>query len=125
MGGVMSARRSILIVDDDDAICETLSDVLEALGYRTVIASDGVEAVACIQKEDFALVLMDLRMPRMGGVQAYREILKWRPAVKAIMMTAYATSDLVQEALRAGAREVLSKPLAMDRLLNLIATVCP
>jgi CheY-like chemotaxis protein len=121
----MSAKRSILIVDDDDAICETLSDVLEVLGYRTVIAGDGVEAVACVQREDFGLVLMDLRMPRMDGVQAYRAIRKRRPAVEAIMMTAYATSDLVQEALRAGAREVLSKPLAVDRLLNLIAAVCP
>jgi len=121
----MSAERSILIVDDDDAICETLSDVLEALGYHTVVAGDGEEAVACIQKENFGLVLMDLRMPKMDGVQAYHEIRKRRPAIEAIMMTAYATSDLVQEALQAGAREVLSKPLAMDRLLNLIAAVCP
>ena len=121
----MSAERNILIVDDDDAICETLSDILEALGYRTVVASDGEEAVACVQKEEFGLVLMDLRMPRMDGVQAYHEIRKRRPTLEAIMMTAYATGDLVQEALRAGVREVLSKPLAMDRLLNLISAVCP
>ena len=121
----MSVTRRILIVDDDDAVCETLSDVLEAVGYHTVIAGDGEEAVTCVQKEDFGLVLMDLRMPRMNGVQAYREIKKRRPAVEAIMITAYATGDLVQEALRAGAREVLSKPLAMDRLLTLIAAVCP
>jgi two-component system response regulator HydG len=121
----MSASRSILIVDDDDAICETLSDLLEALGYHTVIAGDGEEAVACIQREDFGLVLMDLRMPKMNGVQTYREIRKRWPAMETIMMTAYASGDLVQEALQAGAREVLPKPLVMDRLLNLIATVCP
>ncbi len=121
----MSVKKSILIVDDDEGICETLSDILETLGYRTVIAADGEEALACIQKEDFALVLMDLRMPKMNGVQAYREIRKRRPTIETIMMTAYATSELVQEALRAGARAVFPKPLAMDRLLNLIATVCP
>jgi two-component system response regulator HydG len=121
----MGAKRCILIVDDDEAICETLSDVLEAFGYRTVVAGDGVEAMDCAQREDFGLVLMDLCMPRMDGVQAYREIRKRQPTVEAIMMTAYATSDLIQEALRLGARGVLPKPLVMEQLLNLIAVVYP
>ncbi|MDY7041441.1 MAG: response regulator [Chloroflexota bacterium] len=121
----MSVKRSILIVDDDDAVCETLSDILETLGYRTVVAGDGDEAVACVQEDDFGIVLMDLRMPGMNGVQTYREITKRRPAMEAIMMTAYATSDLVQDALLAGAHAVLPKPLAMDRLLNLLAAVYP
>ncbi len=119
----MDAKSSILIVDDDMGMCETLSDIMEDRGYRTVVALDGYEAVERVREAAFDVILMDIKMPGMDGVQTFREIKNVDPETAVVMMTAYAIEDLIREALREGAYGVLYKPLDMERVMSLIEDI--
>ena len=117
------SKASILVVDDDKAMAESISDVLDARGYRVAVANDGFAAVALAKETSFDLVLTDIKMPGMNGVEAYKEIKKIRPGMRAIMMTAYSVEDLIKEAMQEGAYEVMHKPIVLDRLLLLIEAI--
>ena len=119
----MDDKASILIVDDDMGMCETLSDIMEEKGYRTIIATDGREAVQKVKESAFDVILMDIKMPGMDGVETFREIKRIRPETAVVMMTAYAVEDLIREALSEGAYGVLYKPLDIERTIGLIERV--
>ena len=70
----MDNKGNILIVDDDMGICETLSDIMEDKGYRAFMASDGFEAVEKAREVAFDIILMDIRMPGINGVETFRMI---------------------------------------------------
>ena len=110
----------LLVVDDDRGMRDTLLDILEARGYRVGVASDGVEALEAVKSEAHDLVLMDIAMPRMNGVEALRELKRIDGQTIVIMMTAYAVQDLIEEALREGVYEVVYKPLDVDEVLKLV-----
>lgn len=111
----------LLVVDDDSGMRDTLLDILEARGYLVGVAADGLEALEAIKIERYDLVLMDILMPRMNGVEALKHLREIDGSVIVIMMTAYAVKDLIEEALREGVYSVLFKPLDMDEALMLIA----
>ena len=119
----MDDKVSILIVDDNEGMCETLSDIMEDRGYRPVIALDGYEAVEKVREMDFDVILMDIRMPGMNGVETLKQIRSIQPDTAVVMMTAYAVEDLIREALREGAYGVLYKPLDIVRMIGLIEGV--
>ncbi len=119
----MDDRASILIVDDDVGMGETLSDIMEDKGYCTVIASDGYEAIQKVKEMDFDVILLDIRMPGMDGVETFKQIKSIQPATAVVMMTAYAVDGLVREALREGAHGVIRKPFDVERMLGLIEGV--
>ena len=110
----------ILVVDDDVGMVATLSDILGVAGYRVDIAHTGREAIDRVRRHAPDCVLMDVRMPGLTGVDAFREIKRLAPESSVIFMTAYAASSLVAEARREGAVEVLTKPLDLERVLNLL-----
>ena len=116
----MDDKASILIVDDDAGMCETLSDIMEDKGYSTFIALDGHGAIEKVRERTFDVILMDIRMPGMNGVETFKEIKKIQPETAVVMMTAYAVEDLIREALREGAYGVLYKPFDMERMIGLI-----
>ncbi|MBM4464604.1 MAG: response regulator [Chloroflexi bacterium] len=118
-----SNKGSILIVDDDGGMCETLSDIIEERGYCTTIALDGHEALEKVKEMDFDVILMDIKMPGMDGVEAFKQIKRIQPETAVVMMTAYAVEDRIREALREGAYGVLYKPFDMERMLDLIECV--
>ena len=120
MGRNMDDKASILIVDDDAGMCETLSDIMEDKGFRASVALDGYEAVEKAREADFDIILMDIRMPGMNGVEAFKRIKGIQPGTAVVMMTAYAVEDLIREALREGAYGVLYKPFDMERMIGLI-----
>jgi len=119
----MDDKACILIVDDDLGMCETLCDIMEDKGYRTVIALSGHEAVQKAKQVAFDVILMDIKMPGMNGVETFKEIKKMHPETAVVMMTAYAVEDLIREALHEGAYGVLHKPLDMERTIGLIEGV--
>jgi len=119
----MDDKAGILIVDDDVGMCETLSDIMEDKGYRTIIASDGYEAIQKVKEMDFDVILMDIRMPGMNGVETFKQIKNIQPDAAVVMMTAYAVEDLIKEALLEGAYGVLYKPFDMERMIGLIEGV--
>ena len=113
-------ERLLLVVDDERGMRDTLLDILEERGYRVDVAGDGVQALEAIGTEAYDLVLMDIVMPRMNGVEVLRQLKQMGNDVTVIMMTAYAVQDLIEEALREGVYRVLYKPLDIEEVLRLI-----
>lgn len=113
----------ILLVDDDSGMVETLSDILRARRYDVVTADSGESAVERVRESAFDVVLMDIQMPGLNGVEALQAMKAMKPDLKVIMMTAFTRDDLVQEARRASAVAVVSKPLELDQVLELVDRV--
>lgn len=111
-------KRKILVVDDDKALCQTLSEILEDEGYNVVSAQDAHEAIAKVKKDGFAIIFMDIVLPDINGVEAYKAIKKLSPSTVTVMMTGYSVENLVKEAINEGAYSCLYKPFEMDEILN-------
>ena len=110
----------ILIVDDNKDYAEGMADLLESRGYTSSIANSGLEALDLIKEDDFDLTFMDVRMPGMNGVEAYKAILEINPKAKVVMMTAYSVESLLEEAMLSGVQGVLHKPLNMDEVFEMM-----
>ncbi len=117
----MSQKVSILIVDDDADMCETLSNILEDRGHGVVIAPDGSSAVAEVERQHFDLALIDIMMPGMDGVETLRRIKRADPKTTTMIMTGHtALEDKVSDALKAGAEGVLYKPFEIGDIVEII-----
>jgi DNA-binding NtrC family response regulator len=118
-----SKKIKILVVDDEDALRFSLSSILELEGYEVKSASTGFEAIEIASKEQFDILISDIRMPGMTGTEAFQRIKKIQPSIIGIMMTAYALNDLITQALNAGAFTCLSKPFEVETVLATITDV--
>ena len=116
----MMASRTILVVDDDRDMVETLCDILELRGWRTVRGYDGAEAIELAKAHEVDCVLMDVRMPRLTGIEALPAIKTLRPNARTVLMTAYASPDLVALEERGGVNRVIRKPFELPALLDLL-----
>lgn len=116
----------VLVVDDEPAMRETLADILGDRGYEVDVARDGREAVERARLCPYAAVLMDVRMPRLNGVEALGELVRQRsvPAGRVLMMTAYAGDELLGEAAAAGVAGIANKPLDLARVLAFVDGAC-
>ena len=111
----------ILIVDDETAHCRMLEAVLKAEKYQTQRAQDGQSAIEAVKERFYDLILMDIRMNRVGGIEALKKIKEISPDIPILMMTAYASVDTAVQAMRSGAYDYLTKPLDIDELKILVA----
>ncbi len=109
-------KPEILVVDDDAAHRRMLSAVLTDEGYEVSHAVDGQQAVDAVREKFFDLILMDIRMNRMGGIEALELIKEISPGIPIIIMTAYASVNTAVKALKTGAYDYLTKPLDIDDL---------
>lgn len=116
----MKNKANILIVDDDMGMTETLSDILTDLGHHVEIANDGFKAIQKVKAQTFDVILMDIRMPGINGVETYKEIKHTQPKAAVMMMTAYSLEDLVAEALKEGAYGVWYKPIEIVKVIEFI-----
>ncbi len=116
----MDDKARILIVDDNVSLCRTMSLILSRKGYFVTTAKDGAEAIERAEENPFDVVLLDIKMPAMDGVETYKRIKQIRPETVAIMMTAYAVEELIQDALQEGAFAVIYKPLDLEKAIPLI-----
>ena len=115
-----TSPRRVLLVDDEQGMRDTLGDILEEIDLQVHQAANGQEAMDKIKAHEYGLVLMDIRMPVVDGVEALTQIKRLRPGLPVIMMTAYTDAAEVEEAFRQGAEAVMYKPLDIPRLLDLI-----
>ncbi len=115
--------KNILIVDDDTELRANLSKILRDKGYHTDEAPTGKEAIEKVIPKEFDIVLLDLMMPKMSGMDVLAEIRKLRPGTKVIMITAFATVDNAVEAIKRGASDYISKPFKIEELLTTIRRV--
>jgi two-component system response regulator HydG len=113
-------RVRVLVVDDEEDTCRNLSDILTDLGYRVDWACEGETALELVRRQPYEVALLDLKLPGMDGLTLYREIKKVRAGTVAILITAYATGTTSEEALAAGAWQVVPKPVQLPRLLDLV-----
>lgn len=110
----------ILVVDDEPDTCANLRDILTDLGFRVDTATDAVSALRLVDERPYDIALLDLKMPGMGGLELYREIRQRCSGTVALILTAYASTETAADALRAGAWQVLAKPIDFPRLLEQI-----
>jgi two-component system response regulator HydG len=117
----MTENSKILVVDDDDAHRTMLRTLVGGWGYNIEEADDGAVAVAKVQEHTYDLILMDVRMVRVSGLEALEKIKSYNPAIPIIIMTAYSSVETAVEALKKGAHDYLTKPLDFDKLKITIA----
>jgi DNA-binding NtrC family response regulator len=117
---VLERALKVLVVDDNEELCESVKDVLESQGYEAACIYDGFAAVRHVKDDPPDVVLLDVRMPGINGIETFKEIKKIAPQVAAIMISGYSVDELIEEAIREGARGYLKKPLDFDRLFRLI-----
>lgn len=115
--------KPVLIVDDEKNIRLTLSQALETLELETHTAVNGEEALVKLAERDFGLLLLDLRMPGMDGMDVLRRIRENRPNVKVVIITAHGTIDSAVEAMKLGAVDFIQKPFAPKEIRELVRKV--
>lgn len=106
----------VLVVDDDTAHRTMLRTLVGGWGYDIVDADDGEAAIAAVQDQPVDLVLMDIRMVRVSGIEALEQIKTINPVIPIVLMTAYASVEMAVDALKKGAYDYLTKPLDFDKL---------
>ena len=112
--------KTILVADDDRGMARTVCDILRRHGWEPTEVYSGEAAVEAAAAQRFAAVLMDVRMPGLNGVEAFRVIRESQPQTPVILMTAYAAPDLLSEAEREGVLQILPKPLPWGTLSSLL-----
>jgi len=113
-------KPKILIVDDEPTHLKMLEAVLSAEGYQIHQAEDGQTAIDAVEERFYDLILMDIRMNRMGGIEALKRIKEISSGIPVIMMTAYSSVSTAVDALKSGAYDYLTKPLDIDELKILV-----
>ena len=114
---------TILIVEDDQDLRESLATALRDEGYHVISAQDADEAIASVKAHKVNIVFMDICLPGLNGVEVYKAIKKIQPSAITVMMTGFFVQDLVNEAINAGAYDILYKPFAMDDILKVIRKI--
>jgi len=112
-------KSTILVVDDEKSVRESLKILLED-DYHIILAQDGPEALEKFQKENIDLVLLDIRMPGMSGLEVLAELEKLDPLVEVIMVTATTAVDVAVESIHKGARNYITKPFGINELVSMI-----
>lgn len=114
-----------MVVDDAMFMRSKASKLLSQEGYEVVEASNGAEAVEAYKAEKPDLVLMDITMPVMDGIEAVKNIKAYDSEAKVVMVTALGQRSMVLEAIRAGAKDFVVKPFQADKLLEAVKRLCP
>lgn len=112
----------ILIVDDEPSMRANLTELLEGEGYAVELASNGKEAIKKTKDYNPLVVLMDIKMPQLSGIEALHSIKEYDPRIPVIIFTAYGTNEKPIEAIKSGAFDYLDKPFDIDELLSVLAS---
>jgi CheY-like chemotaxis protein len=118
---MMSESLSILVVDDSPSMATSLVDILDIKGFEVYAAQSGAEALEILREHAVDILLTDVIMPDMNGVELYREARKIHQNLTTFLMTAYAADGIIQQGMAEGIRTVLNKPLNIDFLLTLFS----
>jgi CheY-like chemotaxis protein len=116
--------KRLLIVDDNETFLDSAGDVLEAEGFSVAAAAGGEEAIRRAREENFCVIVMDIKMGGLNGVETFIEMKKFRPDIKVIICTAHMVEDLIRQAEAEGVTAVLKKPFKTEVLLETIEEAC-
>jgi DNA-binding NtrC family response regulator len=112
----MPSDRPVLVVDDDDSVRDVVAEFLQAKGFAVAQATNGLEGLLAVKRLHPVAVVIDLAMPRLGGLEALKRIRRFDPDIRVVVVTGHADDAVVQEALALGARAVLAKPVDLAEL---------
>jgi len=110
----------ILIVDDEEGMRLAMSEALKRAGYTTETCVDGISALSRLESEKYLMVITDMKMPKVTGMDLLKEIKKISPDTKVILVTAYGTVDCAVEAMKEGASDFLLKPFSFESLIQIV-----
>jgi len=114
----------ILIIDDDLAVREALRGYLEDRGYLVEAASDGPSGLEIIKAKGFDVIVLDIKMPGMNGLEVLRILKQWDPETMVIIMTGYASLETAIQAIREGAYDYITKPFRLEEISITIKNAC-
>ncbi len=110
----------ILIVDDEEGIRQVLSDCLRDEGYRVVLAEDGFQALRLLSEEPVELVILDVWLPNMGGIEVLQRIKAEYPEVEVVVISGHGNINLAVQAVKLGAFDFLEKPLSLEKTITVV-----
>jgi DNA-binding NtrC family response regulator len=113
----MTSHERILVVDDEEQMRDLLAKVLERKGYEVSVCGDGAEALALLEREPADLVITDVRMPGLNGMEALRAIKELNHEIVVLIMTAFGSIDQAVQAVKEGAYDYINKPFKIDEIL--------
>ena len=116
-------NQRILIVDDEKNIRLTMKQTLQTLGYEISTAVDGQDALKKLAVQEFDLLLLDLRMPGLDGVEVLRRVVRLRPDIRVIIVSAHGTVENAVEVIKLGAVDFIQKPFSPQELRQIVAEV--
>ncbi len=116
----MSKRTTILVVDDESIVRESLRDWLSSIGYEVEVAASGAEALQLIKEKKIKIMLTDLLMPGMDGIELMKEARKIEPTMSAVIITAHGTIQTAITAIREGAHDYIEKPFCLEKVEHLV-----
>ena len=111
---------SLLITDDDDDFRETLRGVFEPRGFRTLLAGNGEEALAIVHTQEVHLILLDVHMPKLTGLETLRLVKQFKALLPCILLSAELDEFIIEEARREHAFSVLAKPVTLRQLTGVV-----
>jgi DNA-binding NtrC family response regulator len=114
-------KTRVLLVDDEEEFVETLAQRLEVRDFEVATAFNGAEALERLEDREIDVVVLDLQMPGVDGIQVLQEIKKRKPLIEVIMLTGHATVETAIEGMKLGAFDFLTKPTETEDLLEKIA----
>jgi two-component system response regulator AtoC len=118
----MANNLNILIADDEESLRYSLGSILKIRGYNVTLVEDGLKAVEAVKNGNFDVAFLDIRMPEMNGVDAFKEIKEFNKKIIVVIMTAYALTDLMEKAEKE-AFLIIDKPFDIDKILRVLEKI--
>jgi DNA-binding NtrC family response regulator len=115
--------RRVLIVDDEKFVRELIRDTLRTRGYETGLAGDGIEALAALAQDEYHLVITDVVMPRMEGLELLKRVKKDHPKLPVIVLSGFSFQHNISDFLLFGAEEYMTKPFQVEHLLSTVERI--
>ncbi|MEW6087850.1 MAG: response regulator [bacterium] len=119
----MATKLKVLIVDDNERFCNNIVDILELKGYDISGVYDGYQAVEAVKKQKFDIVLMDIKMPGMNGVDTVKMLRTIDPDINIVMITAFADDSVYKDELKNSNLKIMQKPMDIDKLCTVLESL--
>jgi two-component system nitrogen regulation response regulator NtrX len=110
-------NKTILIVDDEESICQSLTGILEDEGYEVLSVGSGEEALKTIEEDSISLVLLDIWLPGIDGIETLKRIRSEHTHVGVVMMSGHGTIETAVKAIKIGAFDFIEKPLSLEKVV--------